>query len=112
RDVVAVDEDLPGRCLFEAGDQPQDGRLAAAGGAKQRDQRAALDGEADRVECGHVAEALADRAEFDGRRGHVRASAMSASTAGAAARRPMRRSPTSSWISSRTDSMTITSIAE
>ena len=39
-----------GRGLVEAGDEPQQGRLAAAGGAEQRDELAGLDGDADVAE--------------------------------------------------------------
>jgi hypothetical protein len=68
---VPVDANLTavGVGLFEARDQAQRGRLAAAGGPEQREELAALDPEGD-VDAGLVrAERLADVLELDHRTG-------------------------------------------
>ena len=45
-DVLAADEQLARLVLVEAGDQPQQRRLARARGPEQREELAGLDGEA------------------------------------------------------------------
>ena len=50
---------------LEPRDDPQEGRLAAATGAEQRDERPGLDLERDVVECREVAEALGDVPDRD-----------------------------------------------
>ena len=51
--------------VLEAGDHPQQGRLAAAGGADQHDELAVADGDVDAVDDGRRAEGLADVADRD-----------------------------------------------
>jgi hypothetical protein len=59
-----------GAWLAQPGDDPQQGRLAAARGAKQAQKLAAADVEIDPIECRNPArEALGDAAEPDDRRG-------------------------------------------
>ena len=64
--ALVVDEDLARGGIVEAGEQRDDGALARAAGADERDHLAGLDGEADVVECG-LADAVAegDVAELD-----------------------------------------------
>jgi hypothetical protein len=65
RGVVALDLDAAGVGRLEAGDDPQQARLARAARAEQRGQRAAGDLERDVVERDEVAEALGDLADRD-----------------------------------------------
>ena len=53
------------RRVLEAADHPQRRRLAAARGAEQREEVAALDRERELVDGGHLAEALGDILEMD-----------------------------------------------
>ena len=64
-DTLAADEDVPGRGDFEAGDHAEDGGLAAAAGTEQRHEFAFLDGKADVIDGGGVAEILGDAFQFD-----------------------------------------------
>ena len=68
-DHVSVAEiDRAGSRLLEAADHPQGRRLAAAGGAEQREELPRLDRERDVVDGGDVVEALRDAFEPDVRR--------------------------------------------
>ena len=58
--VLAVDQDLAGVGLLEAGDHPQGRRLAAARGAEQGEELAAGELEVEVVDGDEVAEALRD----------------------------------------------------
>ncbi|MCY1444898.1 hypothetical protein D9M71_613880 [compost metagenome] len=51
-DVLAIDDDLAARRLFEAVDQAQHGALAGAGVADQAEHLAVFDGQAGRIQCG------------------------------------------------------------
>ena len=64
-DVLAVDENLARGHVLEAGDEPQEGRLAAAGGADEDDELAVLDVEIDAVDDADGAERLANRLQLD-----------------------------------------------
>ena len=64
-DVVAAEEDAAVGRVLEAADHAQRRGLAAAGRAEQRVERAARDLEVERVDRGHVAEALRHPLEAD-----------------------------------------------
>ena len=79
-DVDPVEHDATGVDVVEAGDQAGDGRLAAAGGADQRDRLAGLHPKVEPVEDGpgrpgRIAERDGFEAELTGRRGPARPSA-------------------------------------
>ena len=63
--IALADHDLAGVGRLEAGDDPQERRLAAAARTEQRRQRAVVDRDADVVERDEVAEALAHVAHLD-----------------------------------------------
>ena len=63
--VCAVDEDVAAADLLEAGDHPEQRRLAAAGGADEDDELAVVDLEVDAVDHLGGAEALHDLAELE-----------------------------------------------
>ena len=86
RHVGAVDDDRAGGRMVEAGDEPQCGRLAAAGRSEQRDELALLELEVDPVERRHRAEHAPQAVDLEVR--HQRAPAISV-------RRPGRPRPTS-----------------
>ena len=65
--VDPVDQDAPLAGRFEPGEHAQQGRLAAARGAEQREELAPLDIEADIVDRDERAEALGDGLELDER---------------------------------------------
>ncbi len=72
RDQLAVETHLAPRRLHERRDQLEDGRLAGAVGADDRQDRVRLDVERDFVDRGQAAEALGEVANFqDRRRAHV-----------------------------------------
>src|SRR5690606_32513462 len=60
RDVDAVDDDAPGRRPLEPGQHAQQRGLAAAGGAQDREELAAMDVEVDGIHRDEVAEVLAE----------------------------------------------------
>ncbi len=60
RHVDAVDHDAPGVGALEAGDDPQQRRLAAAARTEERGERPRRDVHRDVVECDEVVEALGD----------------------------------------------------
>ena len=65
-DVAASDRDLAARHVLETGDRAQEGRLAAAGRADERDELAVRDLQGDVVEREDVArEGLRDVAKLD-----------------------------------------------
>src|SRR4029079_10739688 len=66
RHVDTVDHDAPGVGALEPGDDPQQGRLAAAAGAEERGERALGHLHRDVVECDEVVEALRDAQGRDG----------------------------------------------
>ena len=66
RDVVVADHDPADVGHLEAGDDAQQGRLAAAARPEQRGERAVRDLDVDILECGEVAEALRDVLRPDG----------------------------------------------
>ena len=68
-EVLAVEHDAAGVGQVEARDHPQERRLAAAGGPQQREELARLDGEADVVDGGEVAEPARDPLDFEQRHG-------------------------------------------
>ena len=70
-DVLAVDQDLAGGHVLEAGDQPQERRLAAARGADEDGELAVLDVEIDAVDDVDGAERLADRLQLDAAHGRI-----------------------------------------
>src|SRR4029079_16621569 len=89
---VAVAEEVPpGRPLPEAADHPQGRRLAAAGRAEEREERAARDLERDAVDSPQVAELLHDILEPDIRRHRALAHVLS-SGAATSSRRPTPQS--------------------
>ncbi len=59
REIDAVEQDAAGIRLFEAGDQPQQRGLAAAGRSEQRKELALVDVERKLIDGGEAAEALA-----------------------------------------------------
>ncbi|MNT80565.1 hypothetical protein D3C72_2200450 [compost metagenome] len=65
RDVLAVENDVAHIRSFQSGDDPQQGGLAAAGGAQQGHQLAAVDIQVDLVERLEGVEVLADVTDFD-----------------------------------------------
>ena len=65
---------VPAGRHLQAGDHAQRRRLAAAGGAEQRDEVPGLDGEGHGVDRDDVAVALGDGAQLDRRRIGVRSS--------------------------------------
>ena len=69
RDVLAIEQDFALGRIVEAGDQPQQRGLAAAGRPKQREELVFADGDGDIVESGDLALAcakdLADAANVD-----------------------------------------------
>ena len=69
--VLAADPDLAGIGLVEAGDQPQQRGLAAAGGAEKGEELARLDGEVDVLEdvVGAVGQVDVFDVDGDGGRG-------------------------------------------
>ena len=69
-DVLAVEADLPAGRLLEAGDHPQHGRLARAGGSEHREELAVLDGQVDAVDGPH-----ASRRTWSGRSARLRVGA-------------------------------------
>ncbi len=74
RDVVdpaALDQDVAGGRVVEAGDQAQQGGLAAAGRADEDDEFTVGDFEVDAVDHRHFAEGFADAVELEGRCGHL-----------------------------------------
>ena len=72
RDRLAGDRDPPRIGCLEPGDQAEQGRLAAAGRAEERDDLAAIDAERRRRDSLHVPEASAHALECDHRAIHVR----------------------------------------
>ncbi len=64
-DVDAINEDLPGAWLFEAGDEAQRRRLASAGLAQKHEELAVLDFEVEVLQRGVAAEGLGDGFELD-----------------------------------------------
>ena len=103
--VASADHDPPFRGTLQPGDHAQQGRLAAAGGSKQRDERARRDHKVERLDRRHLAVAFCDprEADFRARLGGIafRAHALAPWTVGtstATLRRPSRRSPTASWM--------------
>jgi len=66
-DVLPVETDGAGAWVghFQSGDDAQERGLAGAGGAEQRGEAAARDGEADIVERGVLAERFAEMGDFD-----------------------------------------------
>ena len=66
-DVLPVEADGTGAGVghFQSGDDAQERGLAGAGGAEQRGEAAARDGEADIVERGVLAERFAEMGDFD-----------------------------------------------
>src|SRR5207248_6169499 len=64
-DVAAFNEDLSGAHLLEAGDEPQQRRLAAARGPEQHDEAAALGAKAHALDRRHAAIALRHLLEND-----------------------------------------------
>ena len=64
-DVDAVDEDLAGGHVLQAGDQAKQRGLAAAGRTDEDDERAVVDLEIDIVDDVNAAEALVDALELD-----------------------------------------------
>ncbi|MOA07159.1 hypothetical protein D3C78_1268420 [compost metagenome] len=69
-DVLAVEHDAAHVRGFQAGDDPQQGGLAAAGRAEQRHQLAAVDIQVDLVERLEGVEVLADVADFNAHGGY------------------------------------------
>ena len=67
-DVAVAEEDPAGRRVLEAADHPEGRRLAAAGRAEQREERAPWDLERDAVDRPRLAELLDDFLEPDVRR--------------------------------------------
>ena len=65
-DVVALQQDRSAGRRLEAGDHPQDGRLAASRWPEQREELALVDLQVDVVDGHHFAEALAQPDELDG----------------------------------------------
>ena len=65
--VGAVDDDTAAVGGLEPGDHPQQGRLAAARGPQQREERAALDGQRDVVDRCDRAEPLRGSGDFEQR---------------------------------------------
>jgi hypothetical protein len=70
-DVEAVDQNGAGGEVLEAGDQPQQRRLAAARRPDEHGEFAVLDLEIDAVDDAHGAEALAHAFQFDAAHGRV-----------------------------------------
>ena len=64
-EVLAVEEDLAGARLLEAGDHAHQRRLAAAGRPEEREELALVDDQRQVVDGDEVAEALGDVAELD-----------------------------------------------
>ena len=64
-DDALADADLAAGDVFQAGDHPQQGRFAAAGGADQHDEFAVADGDVDAMDDGCRAEGLAHVADCD-----------------------------------------------
>ena len=64
-DDFAVDQDLTGIRMLQAGNHSQDGRLAAAGGAQQGNQFSSGDTDIDIFRCLKVSEVFIDIAEFN-----------------------------------------------
>ena len=69
RDVLAVDADRSRGRRLEAGDHAQGRRLAAAAGAEEGDELAALDREVEVLDDGLGAEGLADAGQREERHG-------------------------------------------
>ena len=65
RDVVTVEQDLPGIDWIEQVDTTQQGRLSAAAGADQTHDLVLVDGEVDAVEHGLVAVGLVHTSQFE-----------------------------------------------
>src|SRR3954469_25555239 len=63
--VCAIQEDLTGSWLLEAGDHSQSGRLPAAGRPEEREELTTRDVEIDAVHRGHLGELLGQLAQFD-----------------------------------------------
>ena len=63
-DDFAVDGDLAAGDILQAGDHPQDGALAAAGGADQNDEFIVLDVQVDAVNHLEIAETFHDFSKF------------------------------------------------
>src|SRR6476620_12590063 len=61
----AVQEDLTGSRLLEAGDHSQGGRLPAPGRPEEREELTSRDVEIDAVHRGHLVELLGQLAQFD-----------------------------------------------
>ncbi len=68
RHVLALEAHRSGVRLLESGHDPQQRRLAAAGRAEERRQRAGLDLQRDVVECDELPEPLADPDDLDAQR--------------------------------------------
>src|SRR5262249_4626182 len=68
-DALAVDREIAARDLLEPGDHPQQGRLAAAGGADEDAELAVLDLQIDALDDLGLAVALADVLVRDRRHG-------------------------------------------
>ena len=66
-DAAALDQDVAGSRVVEAGDQAQQGGFAAAGGSDEDDELAIGDLQVDAVDHGHLAEGFADAGELEGR---------------------------------------------
>ena len=66
-DEAAADLDAAGLYVFQPGDQPQRGRLAAAGRADEAMHLAGRDREADRIDHQPLAEAVAERLDHETR---------------------------------------------
>ena len=64
-EVAAVEQDVAVGRLFEAGDQPQGGGLAATRRTEQREELAGLDAQVDTVHRGDVGELLAQPDQLD-----------------------------------------------
>ena len=63
--VLSIEQDAALVGVFEAGDDPEQRGLAAAGRAQQRDQLARREVQRDAVERDEAAEGLADVLDFD-----------------------------------------------